>query len=169
MKKTLKFIDNSLALVENSLIVLIVAIMVVMSFLQVFLRNFFDYGILWGDIFLRHMVLWVGFIGASLATRDEKHINIDVLGRISPERFRPYLRTIVDLFTMLVCIALAHAAYGFLQYEIEANTILFNNIPAWIFQIIIPLGFALIAFRFFLKILERISGAASAEPRIKQT
>lgn len=169
MKKTLKFIDNSLALVENSLIVLIVAIMVVMSFLQVLLRNFFDYGILWGDIFLRHMVLWVGFIGASLATRDEKHINIDVLGRISPEKFRPYLRTVVDLFTMLVCIALAHAAYGFLQYEIEANTILFNDIPAWIFQIIIPLGFALIAFRFLLKILERISGAASAEPRIKQT
>jgi TRAP-type C4-dicarboxylate transport system permease small subunit len=135
MKKTLKFIDNSLALVENSLIVLIVAIMVVMSFLQVFLRNFFDYGILWGDIFLRHMVLWVGFIGASLATRDERHINIDVLGRISPEKFRPYLRTVVDLFTMLVCIALAHAAYGFLQYEIEANTILFNNIPAWIFRL----------------------------------
>ena len=169
MQKTLKFIDNSLALVENSLIVLIVAVMVVMSFLQVFLRNFFDYGILWGDIFLRHMVLWVGFIGASLATRDEKHINIDVLGRISPEKFRPYLRTVVDLFTMVVCIALAYAAYGFLQYEIEANTILFNNISAWIFQIIIPLGFALIAFRFLLKILERISGAASAEPGVKQT
>jgi TRAP-type C4-dicarboxylate transport system permease small subunit len=167
MKKTLKFIDDSLAVLENSLVVIIVATMVIMSFLQVFLRNFFDYGILWGDIFLRHLVLWVGFVGASLATRDEKHINIDVLGRITPEKFRPYLRTITDLFTMLICLVLARAAYGFLQYEIEANTILFNNIPAWPFQMIIPLGFALIAFRFLLKILERIFKVPSAEPIIK--
>lgn len=167
MQKTLRIIDRSLAVVENSLVVIIVTTMVVMSFLQVFLRNFFDYGILWGDIFLRHLVLWVGFIGASLATRDEKHINIDILSRITPEKYRPYLRTIVDLFTILVCIALAQAGYGFLQYEIEGNTILFNDIPAWPFQMIIPIGFALIAFRFLLKILERIFGVPSAEPLIK--
>jgi TRAP-type C4-dicarboxylate transport system permease small subunit len=167
MKKTLKLIDKYLAVLENSLVVMIVAVMVIMSFLQVFLRNFFDYGILWGDIFLRHLVLWVGFIGASLATRDEKHINIDILSRLTPEKYRPYLRTIVDLFTMLVCIALAQAGYGFLHYEIEGNTILFNDIPAWPFQMISPVGFALIAFRFLLKILERILGVPSAEPIIK--
>lgn len=167
MQKTLKLIDKSLSLVENSLIVIIVTIMVFLSFFQVFLRNFFDYGILWGDIFLRHLVLWVGFIGASLATRDEKHINIDVLGRISPPKILPYIRNVVDLVTMAVCIALAKAGYVFLQYEIEANTILFNDVPAWIFQMIIPIGFALIAFRFLLKILERLPGMNA--PAAKQT
>lgn len=167
MKKLLASIDKILSLVENSLIVIIVSIMVIMSFLQVFLRNFFDYGILWGDIFLRHLVLWVGFIGASLATRDEKHINIDVLGRIASPQILPYLRSIVDLATIAVCIALAQAGYGFLKNEIETNTILFNDIPAWPFQMIIPLGFALIGFRFVLKILERIFGTPAAEPIIK--
>lgn len=156
MQKLLKSIDKSLSLAENSLIVIIVAVMVLLSFLQLILRNFFDYGILWGDTFLRHLVLWAGFIGASLATRDEKHINIDLLGRITPKKYVPYLRIVIDLMTMLVCIALARAGYVFLKYEIEANTILFNNVPAWYFQLIIPIGFALIGFRFLLKILERM-------------
>lgn len=156
MQKLLKFIDKSLGLVENAFIVAIVTVMVLLSFLQLVLRNFFDYGILWGDTFLRHLVLWVGFIGASLATRDEKHINIDLLGRITPKKYLPYLRIVIDLMTMLVCIFLARAGYVFLRYEIEANTILFNNVPAWYFQLIIPLGFALIGFRFLLKILEQI-------------
>lgn len=156
MQKLLKSIDKSLSLVENSFIVAIVTVMVLLSFLQLVLRNFFDYGILWGDTFLRHLVLWVGFIGASLATRDEKHINIDLLGRITPKKYFSYMRIIIDLVTMIVCIALARAGYVFLKYEIEANTILFNDVPAWYFQLIIPIGFALIGFRFLLKILERM-------------
>ena len=156
MSKLLRIIDKSLAAVENTLIIILVAVMVLMAFLQVILRNF-DAGLLWADIFLRHLVLWVGFIGASLATRDEKHISIDALSRLVPERFLPYVKLIVDAVTLVICLVLANAGYQFLGYEIEANTILFNDIPAWPFQLIIPAGFALIAFRFFLKILERMN------------
>ena len=113
---------------------------------------------------MRHLVLWVGFIGASLATRDEKHINIDVFSRLTSEKLKPYIRTVVELFTIAVCIILAKAAYGFVALELEDNTTVFTvweaDIPAWIFQMIIPIGFALIAFRFFLKILERLTTAS---------
>ena len=34
--------------------------------------------------------------------------------------------------------------------EREFATIIFNNIPAWPFQIIIPIGFALMSFRFII-------------------
>lgn len=156
MRKLLSSIDKSLALVENSLTVLIVTIMVLMAFFQVMLRNLFSTGILWGDIFLRHLVLWVGFIGASLATREEKHINIDILTRLTSPKTQQYLRIFTDLVTMGVCIVLAKAGYTFLTYEIEAGTVLFENIPSWIFQMIIPIGFALIAFRYFLKVAGRI-------------
>ena len=156
MSKLLRIIDKSLAFFENTLIIVLVAVMVLMSFLQVILRNF-DAGLLWADIFLRHLVLWVGFIGASLATRDEKHISIDALSRLVPERSLPYVKLVVDAVTLFICVVLANAGYMFLGYEIEANTILFNDMPAWPFQLIIPLGFALIAFRFFLKILERLN------------
>ncbi|MEJ2635567.1 MAG: TRAP transporter small permease [Calditrichia bacterium] len=150
---------------ENSLIILILGVMVILAFLQVLLRNFFDTGILWGDIFLRHLVLWVGFIGASLATREEKHINIDVLTRIISKRYIPYVKMIIELVSVIICILLAHAGYKFLMDEIKYETILFENIPSWYFELIIPVGFALMAFRFLLKIIEQ---AAKPKPTSQQ-
>jgi TRAP-type C4-dicarboxylate transport system permease small subunit len=155
MKRILQKIDNGLAYGENFLIFLTLGLMIGLSFLQVLLRNFFESGILWADIFLRHLVLWVGFIGASLATRNEKHINVDILTRLVPERVVPFIKIVVDLVTVAVCIILAHASYIFLTFEIEAETIIFENIPAWYFQIIMPVGFFLIGIRFIIKIFEQ--------------
>ncbi len=98
-------------------------------------------------------MLWVGFIGASLATRQEKHIKIDVLSQVTSQRLVPVIRIIVDMVTIFVCIVLAKAGWDFVAYEIEAKNILFNDIPSWIFQIIIPIGFGLIAFRFLLNLI----------------
>lgn len=156
MQKIISRIDKGLLNVENILIILLLSVMVLMAFLQVILRNLFSMGILWADIFLRHLVLWVGFIGASLATREAKHINIDILTRLLSKTKQAYFKIIIDFVSAAVCFILAGAGYKFLMYEIEADTILFNNVPAWIFQLIIPVGFALIGFRFILNIIERI-------------
>ena len=44
---------------------------------QVLARNLFGGGILWGDSFVRALVLWVAFVGAMVASRSDNHINID--------------------------------------------------------------------------------------------
>lgn len=163
MRKFIYKLESWLAFLENSLIVGIVSVLVIFSFFQVFLRNFFDSGILWGDVFLRHMVLWVGFVGASLATREGKHINIDILTRVTPQRFLPAIRVVVNLVTAAICLVLANAARAFLNLEIENNTILFNNVPAWYFQVIIPAGFTVIALRFLLKVFEHFFPRAEAD------
>lgn len=135
---------------ENILLVIIVLIMVVLSFLQVILRNVFDEGILWGDIFLRHLVLWVGFIGASLATKENKHINIDVLSRLVKGKVRMLTDITTQFFAAFICIILIRASWTFISQEREFGTILFNEIPAWYFQIIIPTGFTLMFIRFVI-------------------
>lgn len=164
MQKVISFIDEKLAAVENVLLILILTVMVLMAFLQVVLRNLFSIGILWGDIFLRHLVLWVGFLGASLATREGKHINIDIMSKLfSPAKLR-FVKIFIDLVTSAVCFVLARAGYRFLLEEIEAGTKLFRNVPAWWFQLIIPVGFALIGFRFVLKAMEHIDSGSEEEP-----
>ncbi len=161
MKKILQTVDSGLAYVETGLIILILGSMVLLSFLQVLMRNFFDTGILWGDIFLRHLVLWVGFIGASLATREEKHINIDLLTRLIPQKIVPFAKIIIDITSVIICLVLVKAGWEFVSMEIESNTTLFQNVPSWYFEIIIPVGFALIALRFVFKIIEQIISMSS--------
>ena len=161
MKKFLGKLDSGLFYTENFIILVTLGGMVILSFLQVVLRNLFDTGLLWGDILLRHLVLWVGFAGASLATREEKHINVDILTKMLPPRAVPYIRGCVYLFAIVICYILTKASYVFLTFEVEAGSILFLDIPGWYFQIILPIGFALIGFRFFLKIIEQLFGGFS--------
>ena len=62
----------------------------------------------------------------------------------------------IDVTSVIVCLVLAKAGWEFVSMEIEANTTVFLNVPSWYFEIIIPVGFALIALRFIFKIIEQI-------------
>ena len=122
MNKILAKFDLSLEYAENVIIVATLSSMVILAFLQVVLRNFFDTGLLWGDILLRHLVLWVGFFGASLATRQEKHINVDILTKLLPSKVVPYVKLVVNIFAVVINIILAKASWIFLSFEKEAGT-----------------------------------------------
>ncbi len=148
-------INSFVAQTETYILVLVVLIMVIFSFAQVVLRNVFDQGILWGDILLRHLVLWVGFIGASIASREEKHINIDVFSRLMKGRYKPISQGIVYLFATFITYLLMNASWAFVMDEKEYETILFGDVASWYFQIIIPIGFGLMAIRFALHAIEK--------------
>ena len=129
---------------------------VIFAFLQVILRNIFHEGILWGDIFLRHLVLWVGFLGASLATREQKHINIDIFSRFMSDKGKSVVRFVTNLFSVFICYLLANASWTFVQDEQMNGTEIFADIPVWYFQIIIPIGFFLMTLRFLILALDNI-------------
>jgi TRAP-type C4-dicarboxylate transport system permease small subunit len=143
-------IDTGLAKLEATFIVATLSVMILLSFGQVILRNFFQGGILWADLFLRQAVLWVGFLGASLATREGRHISIEVMAHFLPRRWVPLLARFVQLAAAAVSAALAHAAFRFVRMEREAGSALFLDIPGWVFQVILPYCFTVIALRFLL-------------------
>ncbi|MGH2569375.1 MAG: TRAP transporter small permease [Bacteroidota bacterium] len=151
--KFLQRVDALLNKVEGTLLITFLAIMLVMAFLQVVLRNFFSFGFLWADILLRHLVLWIGFLGAALATSQERHISIDAFTRFLPERVKHAARVITNLFAAVVCYYLMTAAFTFVQSEKEAGTAIFAEIPGWYAQIIIPVGFGLLMVHFAVRVL----------------
>ncbi len=151
-----KILDRWLERAETTLIILIVLTMILLSFLQVVLRNFFSTSISWGDIFLRHLVLWIGFIGASLAAREGKHINIDVLSKLLSAKVKRISQVIVSLFSSMVCYFLMAASIGFVRMEQEGSSVLFAHIPTWTIQLIIPIGFGIMMFRFFVRALQMV-------------
>ncbi len=153
----LRLIDRYLAKIESAVLVLTLATMVIMAFIQVILRNFFSTGIIWGDTFLRHLVLWVAFLGASLATREDRHINIDVFSRMLSPSKRRWSRLITNLFSTFISILLTRAAYVFVLDEKEAGSTIFLNFPLWIVISIIVVGFAIISFRFLIKSIDSLN------------
>lgn len=146
--------DNALALVERTLLVIAVLLMIVLAFTQVILRNFFQTGLTWADVLLRNMVLWVGFIGAQLATKASRHINVDALSRFLPPRIHGIAQWLIHIVSAFVCILLGWAAINFITVEMEGGTELYGlGIPTWWAEVIIPVGFFIMAGRFLLKLI----------------
>jgi TRAP-type C4-dicarboxylate transport system permease small subunit len=149
--KTLKTVDSILNKIEGAVLIFLLLVMLFMAFGQVVLRNFFSGGIVWGDILLRHLVLWIGFLGAALATSGERHINIDILTRYLPERLKGTVATLSNIFAAVICFLLFRASLTFLEFEIANNNTVFAEIPSWYAQIIIPVGYGLLAFHFIVR------------------
>lgn len=147
-------ISKYISYAEKFILILILSLMVLLSFLQVILRNFFDTGILWLDPFLRHLVLWIAFLGASLATQNDKHINIDILSRFLSQKNKHISKIINHIFAAFVALLLFYASIKFITDELDAQTTIFTisslEIKSYQMQIIIPVGFALMFFRFII-------------------
>jgi C4-dicarboxylate transporter DctQ subunit len=152
--RAIKQLDEWLAKAESGVLVFLLFLMVFLAFGQVLLRNFLNSGLLWTDIFLRQLVLWVGFLGASLAVRERRHISIDVLPQFLPDTYKPFIQVLVNLCTGLISVFLTLASWKFVQLEMEFPTILFLEIPAWTFQTILPISFSVISLRYFLHVLD---------------
>jgi TRAP-type C4-dicarboxylate transport system permease small subunit len=161
--RVIEKLNSWLEKAETITLVSVLGIMVIFAFLQVVLRNIFHEGILWGDIFLRHLVLWVGFLGASLATREQKHINIDIFSRFVSDKGKSIIRFITNLFSVFICYLLADASWTFVQDEQLMGTVIFADVPVWYFQIIIPIGFFVMSFRFLVLSLDNISNLIRAK------
>ena len=149
--KWLRDIDALFNKVESTLLIFFLSVMVVLAFVQVVLRNVFSEGLLWGEILLRHLVLWIGFLGAALATSSRRHINIDAFTRFLMPEVKIGIGVVTNLFAGVVCYFLLRASITFLQGEIDSHNKVFAQIPSWYVQIIIPAGFGLLAFHFLVR------------------
>ncbi len=120
------------------------------SFLQVLLRNLFHAGVEGTDVLLRHGVLWIALVGASLATRRARHIRIDIVPRLIPAGCQVWVERITAIAVLAVAGTLAWAGWTLVALEREAKTVLALGVPTWAAQVIIPLEFLIITFRLGL-------------------
>ena len=150
--------SHATAWLENGLMALLLTSMILLAFAQIMLRNVWDIGLSWSDPLLRIMVLWLGLLGAMAATRTRDHIAIDVLSRFLPPTWKRVSQQITDLFSALVCAVIAYHAYRFVMMEREDGMIAFANIPAWVCEAILPIGFGVMTLRYLFSFVLDLRG-----------
>jgi TRAP-type C4-dicarboxylate transport system permease small subunit len=153
-KKTYKtFVENLQTILhrlEDGVLVGLLLLLISIAVLQILLRNLFDSGVLWGDFLVRILLLWIGLVGAMVASRQGNHINIDLVTRYLPSRVKCLVNFIVELFTAMLCGIVAYYSLMFVQMEFAYGDNAFAQVPVWICQIIIPFAFIVIALRYLL-------------------
>ena len=148
---TVKQLTNWLNRFEDGFLALILLSMILLSVTDILMRNFFSGGILWIPPLLRVLVLWLGMLGALMASRQQEHIAVDVLSRMLPAKGKQISNIISCLFTSAVCLFIAYHSYLFVESTFEYEDLGFNDIPMWIFQAVIPFAFIMMAIRFAIR------------------
>ena len=149
-------IDEIIGRLEQILLGILLGTMIFVAFIQIVLRNVLSTGLAWGDELVRNLVLWTGFIGAAVATREGKHISIDVVSRWISGKKKTGIEIITNGFSLSVCALLTFAALKFVSNEIQMKSILFLGIPSWASEIILPVTLGVMTFRFCLRFLNSI-------------
>jgi TRAP-type C4-dicarboxylate transport system permease small subunit len=141
-------INHFLNKLEEALLVFLLALMVLLAFLPILFRNVVSIGLIWSDPLLRHLVLWVALLGASLATREGRHIKIDLLTPYLGPGKQAVLSAGLHFFSAAVCLTLVLPAVEFVREERELAKYLIGVIPLWVSQAIIPVMLTVIGLRF---------------------
>ena len=150
---------------EDSLLVLLLLAMIVLAGADILARSLFGGGLVWIPPLLRVMVLWLGLLGALLATRTREHIAIDLASRLAGPGLRRLLALISSVFAAVVCLLLAWHSQNFVRFAWEFGDVAFGRVPAWPLQIIIPLSFALMGLRFMLQGVQDLLAKTEGEAR----
>jgi TRAP-type C4-dicarboxylate transport system permease small subunit len=137
--------------IEDGILVGLLLLMILLAVAQIFLRNFLGIGIVWADILVRILVLWLGLVGAMAASRKGDHIKIDFISKYLKTKLSWIVKAITDFFTAVVCVTVLFYSIKFIRFEYMDGIVAFGRIPVWFCQTIIPFSFMVMSLRYFVR------------------
>jgi TRAP-type C4-dicarboxylate transport system permease small subunit len=134
--------------IETWLLVVLLFGIVALTASQILLRNFFSYSIFWADELVRLAVLWLAVIGAVAASREGRHIATGIVPRYFPHAWHKPAAVSSMLFAALITGILAWQSVHLVHDTWRFQDTVLGDWPAWMFQAVMPAGFALMCYRF---------------------
>lgn len=145
--------------IEELIVIVMLALMTLLTFLQVVMRYGFNSGFTWAveltTIFFAVMI----FVGISYGVRTGAHIGVDALIK----KFPPRVGRAISIVVVLLCLFYAGLViYGSWIYVSKMKMVGVElddlPIPIWVVRSILPLGYALLALRFIQVLWALITG-----------
>jgi tripartite ATP-independent transporter DctM subunit len=153
---------QSLRQVENDVVVVSLAAMVLLPLIEAILRRLFNTGIASSASLVQHLCLVLGMMGGAIAARDERLLSLSTLSHFLKGRAKSTSQIFSHAFAAAITMALCIAAWQFMQQERIAGNLLAHGIKRWVAEAVMPLGFGLIAVRLLWGSSPRWEGRAIA-------
>jgi len=142
---------NRLNRFEDIFAIGIFTIMALLPFLESFTRLFGILSVPASQVIVQHLTLWIGFIGAILATRQNKLLALTHKPLFVDEEKFHLGRYIAKLLTFLVLISLAWGSWKLLKVEMEYPIDIAPSIPRWLAIMVMPFAFVLMSIKIIFK------------------
>ena len=158
MAKFTKF-DEILTRLEEFLLGILLTTASLVLFANVVARYVFNWGFPWAEELVRYEIIWMVFLGGSVAARQGLHIGVDILVRFAPVPLRKPINILINAISLAFCALIVY--YG---SSLISQTRMFGQVspalqvPMWMVQTAIPLGAGLMALRFSQQIWHHLAG-----------
>lgn len=121
--------------------------MVLLPLVEAAARKTLGIGIPGSSVFVNHLTLWVAFLGAALAAREEKLLALATGELFKRSRWVGPARGLANAVAAGTTVLLARASLDLMILERGAGTELPLSVPVWLALSVLPISFALIAGR----------------------
>lgn len=116
-------------------------------------------GYSWSQDLAKILIMWVGFVGASMATHDRKHIRIDFVRKAIPPRFLSAYNAVSHLVTLSFCALLLVLATWYLLDRLRMGATLASiDLKVWLLVLPIPLALSVMVVRFGARFVLAVRG-----------
>ena len=160
--KILAQIEKGLLWVLDGVIASFFAAILLTTILQVILRYGFNAAVLGGGEAMEGLFIYTTAIGAAVAVRRRKHININFLVKLLPEKIEIVIDVVAHLLVAFLNGAMIYYSIAWIE-TVGTNESPVMRIPEWTVQISIPLGCGLVIFYCLVNILLAITGASPGQ------
>jgi len=164
-KLIFKIACNYLYVVTKFLTTILVGTMTIVILAQIISRSFLGYSIYWSEEFARYCLIWITFIGASLAYRNLELAAFDLLLNNIPKKIKWIYSIIIDFILLSFFGILIY--YGFLQTFKPSTLIQLSpamRAPMWIVYLSAPLGFTFMFVYALDSLVQTIRTRNEGEP-----
>ena len=147
---SLDHITDRLKWGEDTLAIVIFSAMTILPFFESFSRFLNINSVPASQILVQHFTLWIGFLGAILAARQNKLLSLIQQPLFAKDTEFHFGKWIAKVVTFIVLLILAWGSWELVQVEIKYPIDIAPNIPRWMAQLIMPIGFLLMAFQIYI-------------------
>lgn len=149
--KVLQFLNKK---GEEVFLVIIISFSVVLLFLQVIMRYIFKNSISWSEEFARYLFLWMIWVGASLATKEFRHLKAEFLENLIPKKVMDFISISALLLWLMFSLWLSYSSF-FLTKDIYLSHQKSSamQLPMFIPYASVPVGCTLMSIRLIQNII----------------
>ncbi len=155
----MKILDH----LEEWIVISMLAAMTLLTFVQVVLRYVFNSGFSWALEMTTILFAAMIFVGISYGVRVGAHIGVDALVSKLPRSARRATSIVVVLLCLLYAGIVLYGSFGYVSkmYSVHVEM---EDLPieVWMVRSLLPLGYALLAFRFVQVLNSLITGQSDS-------
>jgi len=152
-------LKRAISLLEDVLAAVFLSAGLTVVMISVITRYVFNNPLGWADEFARVFVAWGAMFGFSVALRERRHIGVDLLYTAVSDRVKHGMDLLANFIGLVFAAFMSVTGWKLIVFlRMLGLKSIYTDIPEWILQLIIPLGFLIFAMQFALNLFDVMRG-----------